>query len=388
MNTDSSPGSDRERYVQLVEAATGSKFRAGNKLVLLQNGDEIFPDMLGAIRQAQESIEFSTYVYWHSDIATEFANALCERARAGVTVRLLVDALGGAIMSSRTIWQLEQAGVKVAWFRPVRLPHLMKFNNRTHRKVLVVDRVVAFTGGVGIADQWTGSANDRHHFRETHCRIEGPACIDILAAFSQNWHEATGEQVQETAVVKPAGRVAIHTVMSSAGRRPTDMEKLFGAVIAAAEHRLWITTAYFVPTSELTSALMAAAARGADVRVLTNGPLTNHRVTRWAGHGSYSALLAAGVKIYEYEGTVLHSKVVSADQAWATLGSTNLDARSLVLNDELNISVVDSGLVARLDTQFLADLERSQHIRSTLWFRRAWTRRALEATAGLFRHQL
>lgn len=386
----SDPTTKRERYQELVESVTGTPFRPGNKLTLLQNGDEIFPAMLEAIRGAQHSIEFSTYVYWHSHIATEFANALCERARAGVKVRLLVDAVGAAIMNTRTVWQLERAGVKLAWFRPVRWPYLHKLNNRTHRKVLLVDREVGFTGGVGIADQWTGSADNPHHFRETHCRITGPACADLLEAFATNWHEATRERLEqpEHLAHHSTGGVAVHATISTAGPRPTSIERLFGAVIAASSSRLWITTAYFVPTDEFTEALEAAARRGVDVCVLTNGPLTNHRVTRWAGHGSYARLLAAGVKIYEYQGTVLHSKVITADQAWATLGSTNLDARSLILNDELNIEVVDSGLVSRLDRQFLADLQRSRQITNTFWMRRRWTSRLVVAGAGLFRHQL
>src|SRR5664279_6050432 len=166
-------------YVRLIEEATGTPFRAGNQFELLQNGDQIFPPMLTAIRGATHSIEFSTYVYWRSKIASEFAAALCERARAGVTVRLLVDAVGAAAMDSRTVWKLERAGVRLAWFRPVRWPYLHRLNNRTHRKILLVDGNVGFTGGVGIAAEWTGSADTARHWRETHCRIVGPAAADL-----------------------------------------------------------------------------------------------------------------------------------------------------------------------------------------------------------------
>jgi cardiolipin synthase len=383
------PAAASAGFYELTESVTGTPFRTGNELTLLQNGDEIFPAMLKAIRGAKSTIEFATYVYWHSEIATEFANALCERARAGVEVRLLVDAVGAAIMNTRTVWQLERAGVKLAWFRPVRWPYLHKLNNRTHRKVLLVDREVGFTGGVGIADQWTGSADNPKHFRETHCQIIGPACADLLTAFAQNWLEAAHESLETIAdPTEEPGGVALHTTISTAGPRPTVVEKLLGTVIAASNRRLWVTTAYFVPTNVFTAALVAAAHRGSDVRILTNGPLTNHRVTRWAGHGSYAHLLAAGVKIYEYQGTVLHSKVITADQSWATLGSTNLDARSLILNDELNIEIVEPALVDRLDRQFLADLERSLQITSELWRTRRLASRLVVAGAGLFRHQL
>src|ERR1700683_2057577 len=192
MNTD--PG--RDRYITLVEAATGTPYRSANSFTILQNGDQIFPAMLEAIRSAKTSIEFVTFVYWRSDIATEFANALAERARAGVQVRLLVDAVGGAIMNSRTVWDLERAGVKVAWFRPARWQYLRKLNNRTHRKILVVDAILAFAGGVGIADEWTGNADSPRHWRETHVRIAGPACADLRASFAESWLEGGREGAQ------------------------------------------------------------------------------------------------------------------------------------------------------------------------------------------------
>lgn len=379
---------EQKRFIDLVEAATGSKFRPANKLTILQNGDQIFPAMLAAIRSAKHSIEFTTYVYWSSDIASEFADALSERARAGVKVRLLVDAVGGAVMNARTVWQLERAGVRVAWFRPLRWSYMRKLNNRTHRKVLVVDAKRGFCGGVGIADEWVGNADTPDHFRETHTQITGPAVADLFASFAENWHEATGEHLKPMAQPADAGLVTVHTASSTAGTPPTVMERLFQAVIAASRHRLWITTAYFVPSDRLSDALCEAAQRGVDVRLLTNGPLTNHRITRWAGRASYQKLLAAGVKIYEYQGTVLHSKVLTIDGSWGTIGSANLDDRSLVLNDELNISFTDPDLIETLDHQFEADIERAREIRPGEWPGRPLPGRLAEAGAALFRRQL
>ncbi|MDB5178529.1 MAG: Cardiolipin synthase [Patescibacteria group bacterium] len=376
------------RYINITQEATGTPYRAGNQITILQNGDEIFPAMLAAIRGAETQIEFLTYVFWRSRIASEVEQALCERARAGIKVRLLLDAIGAATMDTRSLWRLERAGVQVAWFRPVRWPHLHKFNNRTHRKILLVDGAVGFTGGVGIADEWTGSAQDRHHWRETHCRIEGPACLDLYAGFAENWREATRQRLPELPTPLDRGSVAVHTTISSTRSRPTQIEKLLDVVFAAAEHRLWITSAYFIPSPKIVEALAAAARRGVDVRVLTNGPFTDYKITLFAARATYQPLLDSGVKIYEYQHTMHHSKIITADSMWATLGSTNLDNRSLVLNDELNISVTDPGTITTLDLQFLEDLKKSHYIRSSVWPQRNWIARLPEIGSSLFWRQL
>jgi cardiolipin synthase len=370
------------------ESVLGVESRAGNHITIFQNGDEIFPAMLEAIQGATTSIELVTYVYWHSQIAREFANALCERARAGVKVRLLIDAFGGAIMSTRMVGQLEQAGVRIAWFRPFSASNWRRFNHRTHRKILIIDGHIGFTGGVGIADQWNGDATDAKHWRETHCRIMGPACVDLAAGFWANWTEATGERLPEQAILPAAGLTTILTTASATGPRPTAVEALFEAAIAAATQRLWITTAYFVPNRAIVSALIAAVARGVDVRVLTNGHRSNHKLTLLAGRATYDALIAGGVKIYEYQLTVIHVKVMTVDKEWVSIGSANIDNRSLVLNDELNVSFVDPQVVVDLDLQFLEDLKHARHMRVALWQRRAWPMRLLEVGSTVFSKQL
>jgi cardiolipin synthase A/B len=378
----------RDRYSQILETVTGSPFREGNEFALLQNGDEIFPAMLKAIREAQQSIVFLSYVFWRSGITTEFAQAMMERARAGVQVRLLVDAFGGATISARTIWQLERSGVKVGWFRPGRWKHIRQFNHRTHRKILITDGRIGFTGGVGIADIWTGFGQDRRHWREIHCRIEGPAVIDMHAAFAESWLESTGERLSALTAVAPLGDVAVHTTTSTAGVRPTRAEQMVTSVFAAASSRLWITSAYFVPSRGIVQSLAATAGRGVDVRVLTNGRATDHHITRFAGRAVYGPLLEAGVKLYEYQESVHHAKVMTADSAWGTIGSINLDARSLVLNDELNVSVVDPGIVAALEAQFLADLQRAEQITSAGWRLRGRLNRMAEYASSFFANQL
>jgi cardiolipin synthase len=344
--------------------------------------------MLAGVRGAERSIEFLSYVFWRSHIAAEFAESLMDKARSGVDVRLLVDAVGGASISARTIWLLERAGVKVGWFRPGRWKHLRRFNNRTHRKILILDDQVGFTGGVGIADNWTGDGGDPQHWREIHCRLAGPAVGDMKAAFTESWLEATGEALPTAATIPEAGSIAVHTTTSTAGTRPTKAEQLLAAVVATVTRQLWITSAYFVPSPGTIALLAAAAVRGVDVRVLTNGRHTNHHITRFAGRATYAALLEAGVKIYEYQPSVHHAKVITADKAWATIGSTNLDPRSMVLNDELNVSVVDPGLVAALDEQFLLDLQQSERVTSAVWESRGRFDRLAEAGASLFADQL
>ncbi len=378
-------------YPSLVEHATGSPFRPGNRLTLLQNGDQIFAAMLEAIKGAQSSINFLTYVFWRSSIANQFADALCERAKAGVQVRLLVDAVGAATMSSRLVWRLERAGVQVGWFRPGHLPSLRKFNNRTHRKILLVDDRIGFTGGVGIADVWLGNAQDGRHWRETHCAILGPACLDLHAGFAENWREATGRPLPPP---QPSGPIAgptidIHTTVSTAGTsQPTAIQRLLFAVFGAAQTRLWITTAYFVPNQAVIQALARASRRGVDVRILTNGAQTDHWLTVLAGRASYAELMASGVKLYEYQKTMLHAKILTADHAWATIGSTNLDARSLIHNDELNVSVVDPAIVDQLDHQFEVDLQSAHRILPAEWHERSRLARLAESSSIVIRHQL
>jgi cardiolipin synthase A/B len=376
------------RFVQLTEEAVGSPYRAGNTFELLHNGDEIFPAMLEAIRTAEHHIEFLTYVFWRGKIASELAAALIERAKAGVRVRLLIDTVGGATMDSRLIWQLERAGATIGWFRPGRIPHLRRLNNRTHRKILITDGRIGFTGGVGIADTWTGHAQDPNHWRETHCRITGPAVADLHVGFAENWLEATGEELTLEAP-QPTGSVDIQTIISTAGSlRPTTAERLIATTFAAAEHRLWITTGYFVPSDAVIEALIAARHRDVDVRVLTNGRHTDHRIAMFSGRSSYGPLLDVGVKIYEYDRTMHHAKIISIDSAWGTLGSINLDPRSLILNDELNVATTDPGIISALDLQFLEDLKAANHIRPTQFHQRGRLTRIAESGSSVFRHQL
>lgn len=369
----------------------------GNSITLLHNGDEIFPAMLDAISSAQLRIDFCTYVYWKSAIANKFATALAERAQAGVAVHLVVDAIGGATMDTRTLTRLERAGVQVAWFRPLTVKHLLQANHRTHRKILVVDGVIGFTGGVGIAEEWTGRAHSPHHWRETHSRLTGPVCQELTAAFCDNWLVATGRKLPPldltlTAQSHPAPgthrNVSITAIASRGGQRPAVLETEFLRAFARARHNINLTTAYFVPNEKITQALIQAARRGVLVRIITNGPRTNHRFTRWCSRSLYAPLLDAGIKIFEYSPTVLHSKTLTIDGQWSHIGSANIDDRSLLLNDEFDISIEHTGLSAELDAAFADDLSHCVAIDSQTWLQRSWFDRTLERSAWLLRTQV
>ena len=379
-------------FARLVEALTVAPLRQGNRVTVLRNGREIFPAMLEAIRSARKTVNFATYVYWTGSIAPEFAEALADRAEAGVEVNVLLDAVGAAKMDRTLVERLQRAGATVAWFRPPRWYTLHKLNNRTHRKILVVDGRVGFTGGVGIAEEWTGNCEDPGHWRDTHVRVEGPAVRDLLGGFLDNWAEAT--QVILTGPDHlPDLRgfddgIQVQVTRSTAEKGSTDAEHLFYGAIACARQRIWVTTAYFAPRRAFVDALCAARARGVDVVVLTNGPHTDKQVVRQAGRRIYDRVLACGVRVFEYQRTMLHAKVLIVDGNWATVGSINLDNRSFALNDELNLSLRDQQVVAELEKQFLADLDDAVELELAGWRARPASMRARELASAMIRREL
>lgn len=378
-------------FAHLIESLTGAPVRPGNRVKVLRNGCRIFPSMLEAIKSADHTIDFATYIYWTGDIAREFASSLAEQARRGIEVNILLDAVGAARMDRALIDQMEAAGARVEWFRPPRWHNLHKQNNRTHRKVLVADGRVGFTGGVGIAEEWTGDCEDPHHWRDTHVRIEGPAVRDLLGGFQDNWTEATGrllvgEHTPQLEVVE--GGVPVHITRSAATYGHSEAEQLYFASIAAARERLWLTTAYFAPRPGFVRALVHAAQRGVDVRVLLNGAQGEKELVRQAGHRSYERLLGGGVRLFEYRRTMLHAKVMTVDRIWSSVGSINLDNRSFALNDELNMSVIDEVVAGELDDDFARDLDDAAEIDPARWRERPRWARATESAAGMARQQL
>lgn len=378
------------RYKRFIARYVDSPLREGNQVTVLTNGDEIFPAMLDAIRNATESISFLTYVYWRGEIATQFAEALIERAQSGLTVHVLMDAFGSSKIDPALIRLLQAGGVEFRWFRPLRWHTLHKFNNRTHRKILVIDNRIGFLGGVGIAEEWTGHAQDVHHWRDTHFRIIGPAVSDLLESFNDNWQEAGGTPVTTTfhSASPPPGTMTVQVTSSKATGGRTYANKLFLSLIRSAQLQINITTAYFAPSATFCNALIAARATGVRIVILTNGPHTNHALVRRASHHSYRSLLAAGIEIYEYQQTLLHAKVVTIDDAWASVGSINFDDRSFVLNDEINLSLSDPGVIRQLNEQLHRDLSQSRKVILYQWIKRPAFDRVIETVANLFRHQL
>jgi cardiolipin synthase len=386
-----------EDPTHLVQSTIGVVPTDGNDVVVLRNGDEIFPAMLAAIEQAERWVELSTYVYWTGDIADRFAAALVERAEAGVEVRVLVDWVGGRLMDRCLIDEMRSAGVDFAWFRPpsrvaralLSIDEGLVGQHRTHRKVLVCDGVVGFTGGVGIAEEWQGNATGPGDWRDTHLRIEGPAVASLRSAFATNWHEASGEPLPVADVTPDhrPGDVRLQVVRGQPGRFASDVALLLRALLDRVEERLWIASAYFVPEEAVLERLADADERGVDVRVLVPGQHVDKRVSRIAARAEMAPLLEAGVRIQEFRPTMLHCKVLLADEL-AVCGSANLNMRSMHQDDEVVVLALGGGVTDELATHFEDDLARSEAMDPDRFERRSLWHRAAEAVVSLLRRFL
>ncbi len=374
------------RYRRALEGLLGVPATEGNRVDVLRNGDEIFPAVLDAIRSARETVDFLTFVYWEGRIGEEVAEALAERARHGVRVRVLLDALGSSTMDDALIEAMDRAGCQVERFRPVTKVRVWENNHRTHRKVIICDEQVAFTGGV-VADEWRGNARDPSEWRDTHFRIRGPAVDGLRAAFLQNWAETSRPMFDENIDRFPAqpqdGPSAVQVVRGASVARWSDITTLMRAVLCLARERVRITTAYFVPDEGTCELLRETANRGVDVEILLPGPHVDKRFVQLASEAQYEGLLDAGVKLWTYEPTMLHAKAMTVDGVVANIGSANFDSRSLVLDDEVNLVVLDPGVVAELDADFEADVSRSKPIEPGAWHDRSIGQRAKEAVMSV-----
>jgi cardiolipin synthase len=381
-----------EAFLRAAEAITNSPISHGNDLELLVNGDAIFPAFLDTIRSAQRSLNLLTFVYWRGDIAREVAATLAQRARAGVAVNVLLDAFGTARMEPQLALDMQDAGVTVARFRPLKPYAVARLNYRTHRKVLVADGEVGMIGGVGIAEEWTGDAHDPDHWRDTHLRVRGPVVRSLQGAFAENWLEATGDLLVGPDYLPPLtrgdGAGPMQLVRSSAGVGDTNVEALYFLALACARESTDLTVAYFAPRPPFVDALVAAARRGVRVRVLVPGKHIDKNFVRIAGRAVYDALLSAGVRIWEYTPTMLHAKTLTVDGAWASVGSVNVDNRSFQLHDEATLCVQSGDFVAALTAQFEADLAVSEEIREGRWRDRPLHQRARERLLAQLRREL
>ena len=382
---------DDPRFAHELGALLGPPFIGGNRPKVLRNGDEIFPAMLAAIRGSRTSITFETYIYWSGDIGREFATALVERARQGVKVHVLLDWVGSAKMNEALINEMVSAGVQLRRFHPPHWSHLARLNNRTHRKLLVVDGTTAFTGGVGIAPQWTGRAQDPEHWRDTHFQIEGPVVAQMQAVFLDNWIKATGNVLHGPDYFPPleAGGSSRAQVFSSSPTGGSEsMQLMYLLAITAASRSIDLSASYFVPDELVLRALTDALKRGVKLRIVVPGEHIDSETVRSASRATWGSLLAAGAVIAEYEPTMFHCKVMIVDGLLVSVGSTNFDNRSFRLNDEGTLNILDTAFAKEQTAIFEEDLKRSRAISFAAWSERPWKEKFDERIASLFGSQL
>ncbi len=371
-----------ERLRRTLTSVSGVPTTSGNRLDVLRNGEEIFPSMLAAIEAATVSIDLLTFVYWTGSIGSQFADALGRAATRGVRVRVLLDGVGAKSVEREVVRRMEDHGVDVRWFRPPNPLHPLQANHRTHRKVLVCDERVGFTGGVGIADEWMGDGHTDGGWRDTHVRLAGPAVNGLRGAFLDNWIETEpclfDTDVDHFPDHGAPGEVDVQVVMGTAEPGWNSISMTVRAIVELATERIRITTAYFVPDDDLTGRLVGAAERGVSVQLLIPGPGADKRFVQLAGEVRYEELLDAGIEIWNYQPSMLHAKVMTVDGAVGIIGSANFNHRSTSLDEEVNLVVFDDGFAAELDRDFDADLQRSEEIDLSRWERRSIPQRLLE----------
>jgi cardiolipin synthase len=379
------------QFERTMGVLLGPAILRGNRFEVLVNGDEIFPAMLRAIREARTTICFETYIYWSGEIGKAFASALSERARAGVRVHVMLDWLGSAKMDPDLLGEMEHAGVEVRRYHEPRWYNLDKLNNRTHRKLLVTDGRIGFTGGVGIAPEWTGHAQDPDHWRDTHFRVEGPVVAQMQAVFADNWVKATGDVLQGQAYFPPlpgVGDGAAQVFSSSPSGGSESMQLMYLLAIAAAERSLDLEMAYFVPDALSRQTILDALKRGVRVRILVPGKHIDTETARHASRAVWGELLKAGAEIYEYAPTMFHCKVMVVDGYMVSVGSTNFDDRSFRLNDEANLNIFDETFAARQLEIFADDLQHATRVTYAEWQSRPISEKLGDYVAHLFGSQV
>jgi len=384
-------GVEDPQFLNTMGHLLGPGILPGNRITDLQNGDQIFPAMLTAIRGARESITFETYIYWSGAIGKKFSEALCERARGGVKVHVMLDWVGCGKMEGKYLDELKAAGVEVEQYHPLRWYNLGRMNNRTHRKLLVVDGRIGFTGGVGIADQWDGHADSKDHWRDSHYQIEGPAVAQMQAAFTDNWIKTRSEVLLGSNYfpeLAPAGNSPAQVFKSSRGEGSESVRLMYLLSIASATKTIRLQAAYFVPDELAIETLVAARHRGVKIEIIVPGPDMDAKIVQKASRSLWGALLDAGVEIYEYQPTMYHCKVLIVDEVWVSVGSTNFDERSFRLNDEANLNIYDAAFAKEQAEVFEEDKARSRLMTRAEFRNRSLFGKILDKIAGLFRGQL
>ncbi|WJI14145.1 phospholipase D-like domain-containing protein [Pseudoxanthomonas winnipegensis] len=382
---------DDPQFMREMSVLLGPAITPGNRIEVLNNGHEIFPAMLDAIAGARRTITFETYIYWSGRIGREFSQALAERARQGVQVKVTIDWGGSLKMDRRLVEEMEQAGVEVHRYRPLVWYNLQRINNRTHRKLLVIDGRIGFTGGVGVADQWLGQAQDPEHWRDTHYRIEGPVVAQVQTAFNDNWIKSTGRVLDGEAFyppLDPVGESPAQLFLASPSGGSESMHLMYLLAIAAATRTIDLAAAYFVPDALITRSLLEARARGVAIRVLLPGPHIDSLSVRLASRASWGPLLEAGIQISEYQPTMLHTKLLIVDGLLVSVGSTNFDIRSFRLNDEASLNVYDPALAERMTALYESDLAKATPYSLPRWRTRPLREKLFETLILPIRSQL
>ena len=364
-------------FVRTLEAHTDALLVHGNRAQILLNGDEIFPAMLAAIRAAKTTITFANFIYEKGAIARDMAEALAERCRAGVGVNVLVDAVGSKNMPKRDRQLMESSGCHVARYHSISAVAIKRINHRNHRRVLVVDGRIGFTGGTGVGEKWTGNGRTKGYWRQTDVRVEGPIVRHLQAAFAENWRDATGLMLGGDAyfpVVEPRGNLTVQSIKSSPASGAAEAYVLFLLAIDSSRSSILITNPYFVPDGALTDALVRAVKRGVDVSIITAGNADTNldRLVRQASQAHFGRVLEAGGRIYEYGPALLHAKTMVVDGQWVSIGSANLDNRSFALNNELNLAFLDKELASRMTEVFRDDLRFATEVTYEAWKRHGW----------------
>jgi cardiolipin synthase A/B len=376
----SAVSADDTRHPPYIAALVGAALTRGNRYDVLTNGDQIFPAMLEAIHGARRRISFETYIYDVGEISRQFTAALEAAARRGVQVNLVIDSIGGSGMKGDDVKRLQAAGCHIGTFNSLKWYNLEEVNYRTHRKILVVDGEVGFTGGAGIADHWLGHAQDKEHWRDTQIRMRGPIARQVEAAFYENFIETAGEVTpgldDTPAETDEIGRS--FALRSSPTGGSNDLKRLYLLALASAKRQVAITTPYFVTDESSEWSLRDAVSRGVKVRILVEGSITDAMPVKYASREAYERLLQLGVELYEYQPTMMHTKVIVVDGAWSMFGSANFDNRSLELNDELNVAVSDRDLAQRLLEDFEQDLRVSSRLELARWRQRSLLEKSRE----------
>jgi cardiolipin synthase len=383
---------DDPTFIPSAHGLTNPATLPGNRVRLLENGDEFFPAMLTAIRGAKKTVNLAVYIFWSGEIGSQFRDALSERARSGVAVRVILDAVGSRPhLEKSDIDAMRRSGCLIEFFHPLRPWMLDSINNRNHRRILVVDGRVGFTGGAGIADEWLGNAQSEKNWRETCVEVRGPVVAQLQASFAQNWSEIRGEALlgeEFYPPLEPAGSTRCQVIDSTA-RAPSSATKLLYAVsIASAAKRILLSNSYFLPDAETSAALVDAAKRGVDVQVIVPGHVNDVPATKAGGRSSFGDLRRGGVKMFEFQPTMFHPKTMVVDGLFATVGSTNFDNRSFRLNDEINLTMYDPAVAARMEELFRKDQARSRRYTLADYQRRSWKDRLFEWSVLPFRSEL